>query len=326
MIKWRRASALAAVAMTAAITVAACSDPGTGSSASSSSPATAGSSAASSAGGTAATAVTEDVTLHNALPAAVQSAGKLTIATIDSQPPWAIPASNPTNFTGAANDFSIALAKLLGIQLQRAAVPALSSIIPGIQAGRYDFALGPVGDTKTGEGEVDFVDWVKEQVVFAVPQGNPKHLDGLSTTCGLKIGVIAGGASGPILTAQSAKCAATGKPAVTVQDYSEQPQAILAVQSGRSDAYFSSRALLTYYVQQSSGGLQLAATGSTNGYPADFYQGAVFPKGSTQLRGVIEKAFAELKQDGTYDAILDKWGLGYMSISNFGINLVGGSK
>lgn len=321
MIKWRRAPALAAITMTAALTVAACSDPGSGSSGSSSPSASGGSGNSSNT-----TSVAEDTALHSALPASVRSAGKLTIATIDSQPPWAIPASNPTNFTGAANDFINSMSKLLGIKIDRAAVPALASIIPGIQAKRYDFALGPVGDTAAGEGQVDFVDWVKEQVVFAVPKGNPKHLTGLSTTCGLRIGVIAGGESGPILQAQSKKCVAAGKKAVTVQNYSEQPQAILAVQSGRSDAYFSSRALLTYYVHQSHGGLTLAATDSSNGYPADFYQGAVFPKNSTQLRDVIVKAFTELKKDGTYNAILNKWGLGYMSISNFGVNLVGAGK
>jgi polar amino acid transport system substrate-binding protein len=320
---WQRASALTAVAVAAALTVAACSDPSSSSSGAAAAGAPAGSSA--SPASSAATTVKEDTTLHNELPASVRSSGTLTVATIDAQPPWAIPASNPTDFTGAANDMSNALADLLGVTLQRAAVPGLSSIVPGIEARRYDFALGPVGDTKTAEPEVDFVDWVKEQVVFAVPKGNPKGLDGLSTTCGLRIAVIAGGESGPILQAQSKKCVAAGKPAVTVQDYSEQPQAILAVQSGRSDAYFSSRALLTYYVQQSQGGLQLAATGSTNGYPADFYQGAVFPKGSP-LISVFEKAFQELKRDGAYDAILSKWGLGYMSISDFGVNLVGASK
>jgi polar amino acid transport system substrate-binding protein len=322
MTMWQRVSALAAVTVAAALTVTACSDPSSTSSVSASAPASGSSSSPAGAPSSAATSVKEDAALHNELPASVKTAGKLTVATIDSQPPWAIPASNPTDFTGAANDISHALADLLGIKLQRAAVPALSSIVPGIQAKRYDFALGPVGDTTTAEAEVDFVDWVKEQVVFAVPNGNPKGLNGLSTTCGLRIGVIAGGASGPILQDQSKKCVAAGKKAVTIQNYSEQPQAILAVQSGRSDAYFSSRALLTYYTQQSHGALQLAATGSTNGYPADFYQGAVLPKGSP-LTGVIQKAFQELRQDGAYDAILSKWGLGYMSISNFGVNLVG---
>jgi polar amino acid transport system substrate-binding protein len=283
----------------------------------------------SAGGGSAPSAVPtvpQDAALHNALPGAVKSAGKLTIATINSQPPWAIPASNPNEFTGAASDMASALQQLLGVKFERHAVADLASVVPGIQAKRYDFALGPVGDTVSAEKQVDFVDWAKEKVVFAVPKGNPKKLTSLDTTCGLRIGVIAGGASETILKDQTKKCQAAGKPAVTIQDYAQQPQAILAVESGRSDSYFSSRALLTYYVQQSKGGLELTSEGSDNGYPANFYQGAVFPKDGSALRDSITKAFQELKKDGTYDAILSKWGLAYMSVPEFGVNLVGGGQ
>jgi len=264
-----------------------------------------------------------DAALHDALPDEIKASGKLELATYDSQPPWAIPASDPTAFTGASSDMMAAVAAILGVQLERNAVPGLPEIVPGIQAKRFDFALGPIGDSVAAEKNVDFVDWVKERVVFVVPNGNPKGLSNLDTTCGLKIGVIAGGSAGPILQAQSPKCEAAGKAPIEVQEYQQQPQAVLAVQSGRADAYFASRALLTYFVQQSSGGLQLAAEDETNGYPDTFYQGAVFPKGAEQLRDTILKAFEALKANGAYDAILSKWDLDYMSLDEFGINLLG---
>lgn len=265
----------------------------------------------------------EDKALHDQLPSDVLSSGKLSVASFNAQPPWTIPGSDPTKFTGATDDFAAALQTLLGVQLERHALPGLPEILTGIQAKRYDFALGPVGDSASSEKQVDFVDWVKEKVVFAVPNGNPKKLQTLDDACGLQVGVIAGGSAETVLQTQTKKCTDAGKPAITIQNFAQQPEAILAVQSGRSDAYFSSEALLTYYVQQSKGTLSLALTSQDNGFP-NFYQGAAFSKDATQLRGVVLDAFKELKEQGTYDAILKKWGLNYSIIDNFGVNLVGG--
>jgi polar amino acid transport system substrate-binding protein len=302
------------VAVLAVTAVAACSDPSVNEPAS----------PANSAGGaSAAASLTEDTALHNRLPANVISAGKLTVASFNAQPPWTVPSADPNKFTGATADIATALQTLLGVQLQRQALPGLPEILAGISAKRYDFALGPVGDSAASEKQVDVVDWVKEKVVFAVPNGNPKKLQTLDDACGLKVGVIAGGSAETVLQNQTTKCKAAGKPAITIQDFAQQPQAILSVQSGRSDAYFSSEALLTYYVQQSKGALSLALTSQDNGFP-NFYQGAVFPKDATQLRDVILDAFKELKTKGVYDAILNKYGLTYSIIDNFGVNLVGG--
>ncbi len=53
----------------------------------------------------------------------------------------------------------------------------------------------------------------------------------------------------------------------------------MAVRSKRADAFFSSQAPLTYFVQQANGQLELAASGEKNGFE-DLFQGAVVPKGS----------------------------------------------
>lgn len=316
MIRFRPLIGLSSLALAGALAVSGCSDPDTAGNAAANKPAGGGASASTSS-------LQQNKALHDRLPASVISAGKLTVASFNAQPPWTVPSSDPSKFTGAAADIATALEQVLGVQLQRQALPGLPEILAGIESKRYDFALGPVGDTAKSEKKVDFVDWVKEKVVFAVPRGNPKKLDTLDDTCGVRMGVIAGGSAETVLQDQSKKCTSAGKPAVTVQDFAQQPQAILAVQSGRSDAYFSSEALLTYYVQQSKDALELSATDQDNGFP-NFFQGAVFPKDSTELRDVVLDAFKELKAKGVYDQILQKWGLKYSAVDNLGINLVGG--
>jgi polar amino acid transport system substrate-binding protein len=106
---------------------------------------------------------------------------------------------------------------------------------------------------------------------------------------------------------------------LTVQSYPDQPTSILAVRSKRADAFFSSQAPLTYFVQQSNGELELAAVGKSNGFN-DLFQGAVVPKGS-ELGGVLKDAIKVLVDNGTYAAIMKKWGLENNKIEAPGINL-----
>src|SRR5699024_1874878 len=137
-------------------------------------------------------------------------------------------------------------------------------------------------------------------------------------TCGNKIAVQAGGSAEKVLKDQSKKCTADGDEAVEVMSFKDQPQSILAVQSGRADAFFSSQAPLTYFVQESKGQLELAGTDSDNGFET-LYQGAVVPKDS-ELGEVLEDSLQELFDNGTYAAIMKKWNLEANMIDKPGVN------
>jgi polar amino acid transport system substrate-binding protein len=117
------------------------------------------------------------------------------------------------------------------------------------------------------------------------------------------------------------KCAADGKKPVEVQSYTDQPSSILAVRSKRADAFFSSQAPLTYFVSQANGQLELTGVGQKNGFE-DIFQGAVVPKGSP-LGPLFVDAFKVLMDNGTYTAIMKKWGLENNMIKQPGINLGG---
>ena len=67
------------------------------------------------------------------------------------------------------------------------------------------------------------------------------------------------------------------------------------------------------------GELELAAVGKSNGF-SDLFQGAVVPKGS-ELGGVLKDAIKVLVDNGTYAAVMKKWGLENNKIEAPGINL-----
>lgn len=265
-------------------------------------------------------AQTADAALHAKLPKEIRDAGEMITVNSGSFPPYEI-VSDTRSMSGASADLAHALGEVLGVKVKHESVSGLSSLLSGIKSGRYQFAIGPVGDFPERQAANDFVDWVQEYVVFAVQIGNPKGIKSLADTCGLKIAVQSGGSAERVIKQQATKCTEEGKPAVEVQSFPDQPTSILAVRSKRSDGFFSSQAPLTYFVQQSNGQLELAAVGQSNGFD-DLFQGTVVPKDSP-LGPVILEGYKKLFDNGTYATIMKKWGLGNNMLKAPGINLAG---
>lgn len=262
-----------------------------------------------------------DQALHDRLPDAIKQAGKMISVNNGSFPPYEI-VNGPHSMDGASADLTTALGQLLGVSIEHATVSGLSGVLSGINSGRYQLAIGPIGDYPDRQQKVDFVDFVQEFVVFGVQKGNPQKINTLDDTCGKRIAVMAAGSAEQVIRKQSAACVAAGKPAVVVQSFTDQPSSILAVRSKRSDAFFSSQAPLTYFIDQANGQLELAGKGQKNGF-GDIFQGTVVPKGSA-LGQVVLAAYQVLYQNGTYAAIMKKWKLDGNMISAPGLNLAKG--
>lgn len=259
-----------------------------------------------------------DQALHDRLPAQIKQAGKMISVNNGSFPPYEI-VNGPHSMDGASADLTVALGQLLGVKIEHATVSGLSGVLAGINSGRYQMAIGPIGDYPDRQQKVDFIDYVQEFVVFGVQKGNPAHINGLADTCGKRIAVMAAGSAEQVIRKQSAACEAAGKPAVVVQSFTDQPSSILAVRSKRSDAFFSSQAPLTYFIEQAQEQLELSGQGQKNGF-GDIFQGTVVPKGSP-LGEVVLDAYKELFANGTYAAIMKKWQLDGNMLPQPGRNL-----
>jgi polar amino acid transport system substrate-binding protein len=301
-----RRTALALAAATA-LTLAGCTED----------PSTSGDSGTAPSGAPAGQTLNQS--LQDKLPQKIKDSKQIVAVNTGSFPPYTIVGADESKIDGASGDFAVAIGQILGVTVKHETIDGLASVLSGMQGQRYDLDLGPVGDFPERQQQATFVDWVKEYVVFAVQKGNPKHIDGLDATCGTRIAVQAAGSAEKVIKEQADKCLSEGKPAIDVQSYKDQPSSILAVQSDRADAFFSSQAPLTYFVDQSKGALELAGVGKPNGFN-DLFQGAVVPKGSP-LADVLLEAFKTLHDNGTYDAIMKKWKLDGNVLKEPGINM-----
>lgn len=256
--------------------------------------------------------------LFDQLPEEIQDAGSITAVNTGSFPPYT-EVDGEGNVTGATADLGEALGEILGIDIEHETVDGLSGALVGIEAERYDMHLGPVGDFPDRQEQATFVDWVQEFVVFAVPAGNPSEITDVTTACGLEIAVQAGGSAEEVIRDQSDACVDGGEEAIDVNSFQDQPNAILSVQSGRTDAFFSSQAPLTYFVDGSDGELELAGVGEPNGFD-DLFQGLLVPVDSP-MADVFLEAIEVLHDNGTYEQIMTAWGLDGNMLDEPGINL-----
>ncbi|MGZ4268249.1 MAG: ABC transporter substrate-binding protein [Solirubrobacteraceae bacterium] len=281
---------------------------GCGSSKSSS---TATSSGASTA--TTSTSTKADPKVAAEVPAAFKSKGTLIVAADASYPPNEFIGKDGKTVEGMDADLAQALAGVMGLKA-KVVNATFDGIIPGLAAKKYDLGMSSFTDTKEREKTVDFVTYFSAGTSFYVKaQGGP-NIGSLADLCGHKVAAEKGTTQATDSTAQSKKCTAAGKKGVSVSVFPDQNGANLALSSGRADVGMADSPVAEYQVKQSNG--QFKVTGQPYGTAP---YGIAIPKGSGLPKPILDGIKA-LMANGTYKAILTKWGIQQGAITNPVIN------
>jgi polar amino acid transport system substrate-binding protein len=114
------------------------------------------------------------------------------------------------------------------------------------------------------------------------------------------------------LPARQKKC---GSNAIQIQRYDDQAEATNSVVLGKADAVLADSPVMAGAVKKVGGGLSLVG----EIYDAAPY-GIPIPKTAGTTKDAILGAVKALMEDGTYKAILDKWGVSSGAITNPVIN------
>ncbi|MFJ1594612.1 ABC transporter substrate-binding protein [Kitasatospora albolonga] len=290
-----RHSALLALIAVAALTLTSCADP-----------AEPGASSAKgeAKGKTPTTDVVSSVKKHEPaaalLPEEVRKAGTLRIAAATGSPPGAFYEKDGTTLSGADIDFADAAAKVLGLELKRE-VASFEGILPALSSGKYDLGTGNFGVTEERLKTIDFVTYINDGQGFAVREESElKEVKDLTALCGLTVGTTAGTTFEVTLEQNKGRCAEEGKKPYEVKTYSDVAAVWLSLQQKRSDVVMSTINGLRYAVSQQEG---LRFVNEFKRLDVGF----AFKKG-TPLAPAFQAAVNRLKEDGTYDRILEKWG------------------
>jgi polar amino acid transport system substrate-binding protein len=255
---------------------------------------------------------TKDADIAKMVPKKLQDAGKIVVAADASYAPNEFFDTDNTTVIGMDADLAKALGDVMGVPAT-VSNANFDAIIPSL-GKRYDLGMSSFTDTKEREKTVDFVDYFNAGTSFYVQKGKNSDITSLGSICGKKVAVEKGTTQLDDATAQKAKC---GDNAPTVLTFQDQGGANVALAAGRADVSMADSPVAAYAVKQSKGKFELAGDSYGN---APY--GIAIPKGADYkgLTEAVKAAIEKLKDDGVYDAIMQKWGVADGAVDSFTVN------
>ncbi|MEJ1193113.1 ABC transporter substrate-binding protein [Pseudarthrobacter sp. CCNWLW207] len=239
-------------------------------------------------------------TAANLLPKEVASSGVLTVGTPASSPPEGFKTES-----GALDGYEVQLleeiAGVLGLKVDWQ-ITDFASLIPGLKSARFNVAVGQIGITRERAEIVDFVTLIRTNQAFAALKAAGLHDLTIDDLCGKKVAIIQGSRQQEFGATQSKTCGEKGKPAVDLSVFQSANDAWLAMQSKRTEIYWAGATNVGYLVSKSPEAQVVGHHLQPN--PT----GIALNKGSS-IGPAIEAAFQHLMENGTYQRILEKWGL-----------------
>jgi len=259
-------------------------------------------------------AATADAALTAKLPEKIKTAKKIVVGTDASYAPSEFLAGDGKTVQGFDVDLFKAVGQKFGVDVEF--VPSdFGTIIAGTNSGKYDIGVSSFTINDERKKEVNMVSYYNAGTQWAVAKGNPKNVSP-DDPCGKRIAVQTNTVQEQEdLPKRLKACTDAGKAKFTVQSYKGQDEATAAVASGKADAMLADSPVAAYAVKQSEGALMTVG---------DIYDSApygyVVPKTEADFAQAIADALKALKTDGTYDKVLEKWGVQDGAISDYAVN------
>jgi polar amino acid transport system substrate-binding protein len=208
-----------------------------------------------------------------------------------------------TTMIGFDVDLFKAVATTLGLKETENNV-TFDNIIAGISSGRYQIGNSSFTDTKAREKQVNFVDYFQAGEGVYAKNSSTAKFTGLKSFCGTTVAVETGTTEQSDANATAKTCSASKK--LTVLPFPTQTEANLAVSSGRATFGFVDSQIAGYIASTSAGLFKVVG----NAIEVAPY-GIATPKTSagSGLAKAVQAAVKTLIANGTYHAILAKWGV-----------------
>ncbi|MBB3978290.1 cystine transport system substrate-binding protein [Rhizobium azooxidifex] len=223
--------------------------------------------------------------------AAVQSAGVLKIGTEGTYAPFTYHDTSG-KLVGFDVEIGEAVAAKLGVKAEFLE-GKWDGLIAGLDANRYDAVINQVGITDARKQKYDFSEpYIASKAVLIVRADD----DSIAGFEGLK-----GKKAAQSLTSNFGKLAeANGAELVGTDGFDQSIQLVL---TGRADATINdSLSFLDFKKQKPDANVKIAAEQANAEY-----SGIIVRKGEPELVEALNKALADIKADGTYQKIADKY-------------------
>jgi len=188
-------------------------------------------------------------------------------------------------------EFAQAIAEKLGKQLEVTDM-AFDSIIPAVQSGKADFGAAGMTVTEDRLTQVDFSDPYFNSVQVIIVGEDNSDINGPDDLQGKTIGVVLGFTGDLFATEDFGED--------HIQRFNKGFEAVQALAQGKIDAVIIDEQPAKQFVSSTAGLRIVSAKYAEEAYAM------CFPKGS-DLVAKFNQAIQELKTDGTFDRIVNKY-------------------
>lgn len=222
------------------------------------------------------------------------SDGVFTIAVSGEYPPFSMPAEDGS-LEGFDIDVGRAIADYLGVDFE-VEQAQFSSIIAGVQTGRFDASIASHARTPEREAAVTFLDfpyYYSGAQVFAPADSPYESLEEIAEA-GEKIAVDRGGTNQQWLEDEGF--------GDVVATYSGVQESILSIERGQSAAIFTSPIVGNQAIQEM--GVDLQPVG---GLVFEENAWITIANDQPELKAALQEALEALREDGTLNEISEEW-------------------
>lgn len=240
--------------------------------------------------------------IRERLPEAIKQSGVITVG-LEANAGYPNSVTQDREIYGLTPDLAKAIGAVLDIEIDVQPGP-FATLISGIQAGRYDMSTSLYFDREDRREILEMLDvqYSLGDLFVLGPKSDLEDLD-YASACGVSVGVISSGSYIERLEEASKVCVDSGEPPVDINEFPSTPDAVVAVQSARVDAFVASVTQSSYIIASDTERLR---PGSTD-FNVGGYLAIAFPKGS-DLVPAVREAMLYLNGTGQWEELLGYYG------------------
>lgn len=222
---------------------------------------------------------------------------------------------NEDEFVGVDYDLLTAIGAKLDLTVTFHVQP-FDGLIPGLEAGKYDVITG-IADLKERQQTATFLDVSKTGAAIVVKPDNDS-IGNLDDLCGIKVGAGKATTLQQILVEYSDE--SCGDSPIEVIEYPDETATSEGLISGATEAMLLPKVNALMLEEKRGNDIKVIEDPEApNGYEANPNGFAVLNEHS-ELADAMRAALEALLDDGTYDAIYEKWGLETVGVDEAVIN------
>ena len=235
----------------------------------------------------------------------------------------AYPPMEMTDEAGEPTGFDVELAYAIGDVLGVEVVvekQEFDTMIPSLQSNKHDMVMSTMNDTAERQKVLSFVDYFQGGMNLLVKKGNPEGITTITDLCGKPTAIQSGTSQRDLLEKVSAEqCNGND---IQISEFPADTDAQNAVRAGKVVADVTDAPVAVYTATTAGGGEYFEVVQDPaypNGYESALV-GVGILKENTELVEAVRQALTVLLENGTYQTLLEKYGLAPYAVSEITVN------